>query len=117
VESLAGLLPFLLILVAFYFLIIRPARNRQRAHQQLSSAMRVGQQVLTTSGLYATVAAIEDDAILLEVAPGVTTRWAKPAVARIVTPQDGDGDEGTDRMDDLDENDTADTDISEKRPE
>jgi preprotein translocase subunit YajC len=117
VESLAGLLPFVLILVAFYFLIIRPARGRQRAQQQLHSNLHVGQEVLTTSGLHATVAGIEDDVLLLEVAPGVITRWAKPAVARIITPQGSDGVEGADHMDDLDENDTAGTDISEKRPE
>jgi preprotein translocase subunit YajC len=110
VESLAGLLPFLLILVAFYFLIIRPARGRQRAQQQLHNNLQVGQKVLTTSGLHATVVGIEDDVVLLEAAPGVTTRWAKPAVARILTPQDSDNDDGVDRMDDLDE-------TSDKRPE
>ena len=45
-------------------------------------------QVITSTGLYGTVAAIEDDAVLLEIAPGVTTRWARAAIARVIeTPE------------------------------
>jgi preprotein translocase subunit YajC len=77
-------LPFLVILGAFYLLIIRPARSRQKAQQQLLNTMEVGSRVVTTSGIFAEVAAMEDNAVLLEVAPGVTLRFAKPAVARIL---------------------------------
>jgi preprotein translocase subunit YajC len=39
---------------------------------------------MTASGMYGTVAALEDDAVLLEIAPGVTTRWARAAIGRVV---------------------------------
>ena len=87
-ESLGALLPFIIILLAFWLLIIRPARMRTRQQTQLQNQLTPGQEIMTTAGLFATVAAVEDDAVVLEVAPGVRTRWAKAAVARIVTPQD-----------------------------
>jgi preprotein translocase subunit YajC len=84
VESLGTLLPLVIILLAFWLLIIRPARMRTRKQAELLSKVTPGQEVMTTSGLYATVAAVEDDVVVLEASPGVRTRWAKAAVARIL---------------------------------
>ena len=83
-ESLGALLPFVIILLAFWLLIIRPARTRARQQSQLQSSLSPGQEVMTTSGLFATVAAVEDDAIILETSPGVRTRWTKAAVGKLV---------------------------------
>jgi preprotein translocase subunit YajC len=95
VESLGALLPFIIILLAFWLLIIRPARNRQRNQAQLQNELSPGQQVMTTSGLIATVSSVEDDVVVLEAAPGVTMRWTKQAVARILPPAGGMHDDGT----------------------
>jgi preprotein translocase subunit YajC len=86
VDSLGALLPLVIILLAFWLLIIRPARMRTRQQAELLNQLTPGQEVMTTSGLYATVAAVEDDLLVLEASPGVPTRWAKAAVARIVPP-------------------------------
>lgn len=85
-SSLATLLPLLLLIVAFYFFIIRPNRNRQRAAADLQSSLHVGQEVMTTSGVYGRIMHVDDDAVTLEVGPGVTMRWAKAAVAKVITP-------------------------------
>lgn len=107
-NSLGALLPFILILLAFWLLIIRPARNRQRQQSHMQAELAPGQQVMTTSGLHATVSAVEDDVVVLEVSPGVTMRWAKQAVARILptadtggeaTPVEDEGLPGTDETD------------------
>jgi len=84
VESVSALLPFLLILAAFYFLIIRPARTRQRAAMSLQERLAPGLEVMTGSGIYGRVVAVEDDRVSLEVSPGVAIRVAKAAVARIL---------------------------------
>jgi preprotein translocase subunit YajC len=103
VDSLGALLPFVIILLAFWLLIIRPARMRTRQQTQLQNQLTPGQEIMTTAGLFATVAAVEDDAVVLEAAPGVRTRWAKAAVARIVTPKDAEPDEDSSgRGDDTD---------------
>ena len=81
-----GSLVWVLLALGFYFLFIRPARVRQRQTLAIQASLRPGLEVMTTAGLYATVAAVEDDVVLLEVAPGVVNRYAKGAVARVVTP-------------------------------
>jgi preprotein translocase subunit YajC len=95
VTDLANFLPLILLVLAFYLLILRPARNRQRQALETQRSLQPGAQVVTTAGLYATVAAVEDEVVLLEVAPGVTCRYAKPAVARILTRPEADDVGGT----------------------
>ena len=91
-EALVNLLPLILIVLVFYLLIIRPARNRQRQALELQSSLRPGQEVMTTAGQFGTVASVQDDVVVLEVAPGVMCRYAKPAIGRIVTrPEDETG--------------------------
>ena len=87
-RSVGPLLPIVLLGLAFYLLIIRPQRNRQRAQQRLVDQLAVGAKVMTTSGLFAEVAEIADDGVLLEVAPGVTMRWTRAAIARIIPEPD-----------------------------
>jgi preprotein translocase subunit YajC len=93
VESLPF---FVLILVAFYLLIIRPQRARAKAAQQLQESLVPGVEVMTTAGLYGTLTEIRDDSVLLEVSPGVTVRFAKAAVGRIVTDDTAEDDDAED---------------------
>ncbi|RJK96794.1 preprotein translocase subunit YajC [Vallicoccus soli] len=86
--DIASLLPFLLILVVGYLLLVRPARNRQREMAQLQEQLVPGVEVMTTAGLYATVVALDETSVTLETGPGTTSRWDRRAVARVVTPLD-----------------------------
>jgi preprotein translocase subunit YajC len=82
----AGLLIWLVALAAiFYLLILRPSRRRQQQAHQVQSRLVPGAEVVTTSGLYGTVSAVEDDVVVLQVAPGVTNRYAKQAIMRVLT--------------------------------
>ena len=83
-DTIGALLPFVLILVAFYALIVRPARNRTRAAVALQEQLAPGQEVLTQAGLLATVTSVQDDVVVLEISPGVRARFVKGAVVRIV---------------------------------
>jgi len=74
-----------LLLVGFYLLVIRPARNRQRAALELQQRLAPGLEVMTTSGMYGRVVAVEEDAVALEVSPGVTVRLVKAAIGKIIT--------------------------------
>jgi preprotein translocase subunit YajC len=94
VKAFAQLLPLVVIGGAFYLLFIRPAQRRQRAAAETVSALVPGVEVMTTAGLYATVVAVGDDnTVLLEVAPGVVSKYAKQAVSRVLTPEAALGDE------------------------
>jgi preprotein translocase subunit YajC len=87
-----GLIWVVLLVGMFYFLFIRPQRARQRAQQQMTERLVVGTRVMTTSGLFAEVVGVDDDAVLLEASPGVTTRWTKAAVSRILPEPDAEDD-------------------------
>ena len=82
--SLWTLLLPVALLVLFYFVAIRPQRRRQREMQNLQNQIQPGQKVITTTGMYATVVALENDAVVLEVAPGVHSRFVKQVIGRVV---------------------------------
>jgi preprotein translocase subunit YajC len=102
-----ALLPFALILVAFYFLILRPQRARAKQAEQLQAKLAPGAEIMTTSGIFATVLEIRDDSIVVEVSPGSTLRITKAAVGRVIaadasTEDDVDDDPTTDPVDGTD---------------
>lgn len=84
--DLVGLAPLLLIVVAFYFLMIRPQKNRQKQQQAMVAALAPGAEVMTTAGIFAQVAAVSEEQISLEIAPGVYMRVLPQAIARVVEP-------------------------------
>ena len=75
---------FLLIPVAMYFLLIRPQRRRQREQAAMQSAIDVGDEVMTTSGLYGFITGFDGDIVWLEVDDNVQIRVARAAVQRKV---------------------------------
>jgi preprotein translocase subunit YajC len=83
---MAALLPILLLVVLMYFLLIRPQQRRMREQQALLSAVAEGDEVLTSSGMYGFITAMDGDTVWVEIAEGVEVRLAKAAIARRVTP-------------------------------
>jgi preprotein translocase subunit YajC len=84
VKDVASLLPFVLIVLVFWFLVVRPARRQQQKLAATQSAMSVGSEVMLGSGIYGTVTAIGDETLELEVAPGTRMKVAKQAVVRVL---------------------------------
>jgi preprotein translocase subunit YajC len=84
-SSWSGPVVLALFVAVLYFAFFRPQRSRVRKAAELQREISPGQVVMTAGGLFGTVAAVEDDAVLLEVAPGVTTRWARQAIGRVVS--------------------------------
>jgi preprotein translocase subunit YajC len=83
--SFAPLLFMVVLFFAAYLLFIRPARNRQRAAMEERRKVSVGDEIITTSGLIATVVEVGDDALTLEIAPGVRARFVPAAILRVLT--------------------------------
>jgi preprotein translocase subunit YajC len=117
VKSVGPLIWVVLLAGVFYLMIIRPNRNRQRAQQQMTERLGIGARVMTTSGLFAEVVGFDDDAILLETAPGVTMRWTKAAVARILPEPDAEDDSEADESDSDDPADDASDDPDTTNPD
>jgi len=89
--TIGSLLPFLVLIVAFYFLILRPARARQSAQATVNSRLRPGVEAMTTSGLFGTVVDIDGDKVVLEIAEGVRVRFVAAAIGRVIDPPDSGG--------------------------
>ena len=80
-----GLLPFVLILGIFYFLILRPQQKKQRLAQQereqMLGALKSGDKVVTTGGIYGTIVAVKDTTIQLRIAQSVSVEVLRTAIA------------------------------------
>ena len=83
-NPLPSLIIFMLIPVAMYFLLIRPQRRRQREAVALQSAIDVGDEVMTTSGVYGFITSFEGDIAWLEIDDNVQIRIAKQSIQRRV---------------------------------
>ena len=74
----------LIIFAIFYFIVFRPMRKRQRDTEQMLTALKNGDRVVTNGGLYGTVVGVSDDVVQLRVAEHVKVQVAKSAIARLV---------------------------------
>ncbi|MGW4795232.1 preprotein translocase subunit YajC [Nonomuraea sp. NPDC004297] len=100
--QLGSILPLILLVVVFYFLLIRPQRKRQQEAVKMQNSLTPGTRVMTTTGLFANVVTVDNEDVVLEIAPGIETRWVKAAIGRVVTPGDApasDGDSVADQAD------------------
>ena len=84
-AQVQSLIFIVLLMVIFYFMLIRPQKKRVEQHQQLIASVDVGDEIVTIGGLHGTVTAIDDESVELEAAPGVTLRFVKSAIARKVS--------------------------------
>jgi preprotein translocase subunit YajC len=87
-ESLVLFLPFLLIMGGFMYLASRRQKKAMQATIDLHDSLQPGDRVHTTSGMQATVVALTDDTVDLEIAPGVVTTWMKLAIRDKIVPED-----------------------------
>lgn len=69
----------------FYLLIWRPQQRRVASVRALQDALRLGDDVITTSGIYGTITALRDDYIELQIASDVTVRVARGAIGTRLT--------------------------------
>jgi preprotein translocase subunit YajC len=86
VKDLAGLLPFILIALVFYFLLLRPQRRRAQTLSATQSSLQPGAEVMLTSGIFGRVASLDDETIQLELSSGIVVKVLRQAVARVVEP-------------------------------
>ncbi len=94
-SSTTLLLLIVLVFVGFYFMLIRPQRRRQQQVAQQQRTVTPGARVRTTSGMYATVSAVDGDDVILEVAPGVDVRFMRRAVMEVIAPGEPEASEET----------------------
>lgn len=78
--SLVQFLPFAMILAIFYFLILMPMKRRQKKIAEFQNELKVGDKVVTTSGIYGQITRINDKTVQLQVADKVRIEISRAAV-------------------------------------
>lgn len=89
-NPLITFLPLILIGGVFYFLLIRPQQRRAKAQQALVRSAEVGDEIVTTSGIFGTILDIDedDDVLTVEIAPGTQIRMVRAGVGRRISEED-----------------------------
>src|SRR5262245_39928072 len=82
-----------LLLGVMYVLMIRPQRKRQQDHQSMIDSCGVGEDVLTTGGIYGTVTHVEGDDLVVEIADGITVHMTRRGIAAVLPPEEEEEDE------------------------
>ena len=83
--SLQGLLPFILIFIIFYFLLIRPQQKRVKQHKLMVESLKRGNKVLTAGGILGVVTKATDgsETVSVEIASGVTVELARQMISEV----------------------------------
>lgn len=81
------LIIMVLMLGVMYVLMIRPQRQRQAQQQSMIDGASVGDDVLTTGGIYGTISEVEGDDIVVEIASGVTVHMTRRGIAAVLPPE------------------------------
>jgi preprotein translocase subunit YajC len=82
------MLPLLLMFGIMYFLVIMPQQRQRKKMQEMLGAVKNGDKVVTTSGIYGTINGIDGDTFILKVADNVKIRIARAAIAQVETTDD-----------------------------
>lgn len=85
-SAIMQFLPFILIIVVFYFFMIRPQQKRQKELNKFRDALAKGDKVVTSGGVYGTVVSVNGNKVTIEVADNVNVVFDKTAVLSAVEP-------------------------------
>lgn len=81
--GLLSLVPFLLIFVLFYFLLIRPQQQKQKQQKALMDALKKGDKVITASGIWGTVTNLGKETVTLQIADNTKIKLQREQIAQV----------------------------------
>jgi preprotein translocase subunit YajC len=90
-----------LMLGVMYVLMIRPQRQRQAQQQSMIDSAGVGDDVLTTGGIYGTITQVEGDDVVVELAPELTVHMTRRGIAAVLPPDEEDADDDAEEDEDV----------------
>jgi preprotein translocase subunit YajC len=102
-----------LMLGVMYVLMVRPQRQKQSQQQTMINDASVGDDVLTTGGIYGTITQAEGDDVVVEIASGISVHMTRRGIAAVLPPDEEDEDEDDDDTDDDDTDEVQDDDVDE----
>jgi preprotein translocase subunit YajC len=85
VNAIQSFLPFVLMFAIFYFLLIRPQQKRSRERNNMLSALKKGDHVVTIGGMHGTIADIDEETVTLKVAENTRIKFERSAIGNVKT--------------------------------
>ncbi len=83
---LAGPLPMLILMfVIFYFLLIRPQQKKAKQHREMLASLRKGDQVVTAGGIIGRITGLQDQIVILEIAPQVRVKVSRASITGVTS--------------------------------
>jgi preprotein translocase subunit YajC len=79
-NPLISLIPFALVLAIFYFVILLPMKKKQKKVQEFLGALKVGDKVVTSGGLFGSIAKLGDQSVQIQIAPNVRVDVSRAAI-------------------------------------
>ncbi len=83
-DLLSTIVPFLLIIVVFYFLILRPQQKRAKERAKLLEGVKKGDKIITAGGVHGVVEGVEEKTVLVKIADNVKVKVEKTGIGSIV---------------------------------
>lgn len=80
--------PLIAVFAIFWFVMIGPERKQRKKRQEMLEALKKGDRVMTTGGMYASVAAVQDDLVTLQIADGVRARFSRASIQTVLVEED-----------------------------
>jgi len=85
ISAFTGILPFILIFIIFYFLLIRPQQTKLKQHRAMVEALRRGDQVITSGGIVGKVVKVQEDGMVeVEIAEGVKVKVVRHTITQVL---------------------------------
>lgn len=84
-------LPLVLLVLVFWFLILRPMRKRQHQFADTQKTIVVGAHVMLASGIFGDVISVNDETVELKISPETTVTVLRQAIARVIVPEQPEG--------------------------
>jgi preprotein translocase subunit YajC len=83
-PGFGGFIPFILIFVIMYFVLLRPQMRRSKEQQRLVSALKTGDRVVTNAGIHGLISNVKDTTVIVKVADNVKIEMEKSAIANVL---------------------------------
>jgi preprotein translocase subunit YajC len=91
-QLITMLVTFGLIIVVFYFLVIRPQNKKQKDAKKMLESLRKGDRVVTIGGLHGSVESVKDNDVILKVDDNVKLKYSKSAISQVLERKEDTGD-------------------------
>ena len=86
--GIGGLLPIILLFAGMWFLLIAPQRKRQKEHDKMVSELKKGDKVVTSGGLFGTIAFVKKDRLVVEIAENIKVELGKQFISSKIEPEE-----------------------------